>query len=229
MKILLAEDEKELSRALSRILSKNGYIVDAVYNGQDALDYLESPTYDVLILDIMMPIKDGFEVLKTLRANNNTIPIILLTAKSAIDDKVQGLDLGADDYLTKPFASEELIARLRAITRRKKDDRVTNDLIFKDFTLDRTAFEIIGKDLKIPLRNHEFQIIETLIENKDMYLSIERLFEKIWGYDSDTDTSVVWVDISNIRKKLKKCGSKVTIKGKRNLGYRLEVNKWLNY
>lgn len=225
MKILLAEDEKELSRALSRILSKNGYIVDAVYNGQDALDYLESPTYDVLILDIMMPIKDGFEVLKTLRANNNTIPIILLTAKSAIDDKVQGLDLGADDYLTKPFASEELIARLRAITRRKKDDRVTNDLIFKDFTLDRTAFEIIGKDLKIPLRNHEFQIIETLIENKDMYLSIERLFEKIWGYDSDTDTSVVWVDISNIRKKLKKCGSKVTIKGKRNLGYRLEVNK----
>lgn len=225
MKILLAEDEKELSRALSRILSKNGYIVDAVYNGQDALDFLESPTYDVLILDIMMPIKDGFEVLKTLRANNNTIPIILLTAKSAIDDKVQGLDLGADDYLTKPFASEELIARLRAITRRKKDDRVTNDLIFKDFTLDRTAFEIIGKDLKIPLRNHEFQIIETLIENKDMYLSIERLFEKIWGYDSDTDTSVVWVDISNIRKKLKKCGSKVTIKGKRNLGYRLEVNK----
>lgn len=225
MKILLAEDEKELSRALSRILSKNGYIVDAVYNGQDALDYLESPTYDVLILDIMMPIKDGFEVLKTLRANNNTIPIILLTAKSAIDDKVQGLDLGADDYLTKPFASEELIARLRAITRRKKDNRVTNDLIFKDFTLDRTAFEIIGKDLKIPLRNHEFQIIETLIENKDMYLSIERLFEKIWGYDSDTDTSVVWVDISNIRKKLKKCGSKVTIKGKRNLGYRLEVNK----
>lgn len=225
MKILLAEDEKELSRALSRILSKNGYIVDAVYNGQDALDYLESPTYDVLILDIMMPIKDGFEVLKTLRANNNTIPIILLTAKSAIDDKVQGLDLGADDYLTKPFASEELIARLRAITRRKKDNRVTNDLIFKDFTLDRTAFEIIGKDLKIPLRNHEFQIIETLIENKDMYLSIERLFEKIWGYDSDTDTSVVWVDISNIRKKLKKCGSKVTIKGKRNLGYRLEGNK----
>jgi DNA-binding response OmpR family regulator len=225
MKLLLAEDERELSKALCRVLSKNGYLVDAVYNGQEALDYLQSPTYDALILDIMMPVKDGLEVLKELRVQNNKIPVLLLTAKSSLDDKVQGLDLGADDYLTKPFATEELIARIRAVTRRKSEDQVTNNLTYKDLILDRTSFELIGKAGKVTLRNHEFQIIETLITNKDMYFSIDRLFEKIWGYDSDTEAAVVWVDISNIRKKLKKCGSNVTIKGKRNLGYRLEESK----
>lgn len=225
MKLLLAEDERELSKALCRVLSKNGYLVDAVYNGQEALDYLQSPTYDALILDIMMPVKDGLEVLKTLRSQNNKIPILLLTAKSSLDDKVQGLNLGADDYLTKPFATEELIARIRAVTRRKAVNQVTNKLTYKDLILDRTSFELIGKSSKVTLRNHEFQIIETLITNEDMYFSLDRLFEKIWGYDSDTEEAVVWVDISNIRKKLKKCGSNVTIKGKRNLGYRLEECK----
>lgn len=222
MKLLLAEDEKELSKALCRVLNKKGYLVDAVFNGQEVLDFLQSSNYDALILDIMMPIKDGFDVLKTLRAQNNKIPVLILTAKSSLEDKVQGLDLGADDYLTKPFASEELIARIRAVTRRKAENKVTNNLSYKDFTLDRTVFELIGKTAKIPLRNHEFQIIETLMTNKDMYFSIDRLFEKIWGYESDTEAAVVWVDISNIRKKLRRCGSNVTIRGKRNLGYRLE-------
>lgn len=225
MKLLLAEDEKELSKALCRVLGKNGYLVDPVYNGQEALDYLQSPSYDALILDIMMPVKDGFDVLKTLREQNNKIPVIVLTAKSALDDKVQGLNLGADDYLTKPFASEELIARIRAVTRRKTDDSVSNNLKYKDLILDRTTFEVLGKLSKVALRNHEFQILETLMSNEGIYFSIDRLFEKIWGYDSDTESSVVWVDISNIRKKLKKCGSTVTIKGKRNFGYRLEDGK----
>jgi DNA-binding response OmpR family regulator len=225
MKLLLAEDERELSKALCRVLSKNGYLVDPVYNGQEALDYLQSPDYDALILDIMMPVKDGFDVLKTLRDNDNKIPVLVLTAKSSLDDKVQGLNLGADDYLTKPFATEELIARIRAVTRRKSSEMVSNNLTYKDLMLDRTTFELIGKAGKVPLRNHEFQIIETLMSNHDIYFSIDRLFEKIWGYESDTESSVVWVDISNIRKKLKKCGSSVTIKGKRNFGYRLEENK----
>ncbi|MGH4038950.1 MAG: response regulator transcription factor [Sphaerochaeta sp.] len=222
MKLLLAEDERELSKALSRVLEKNGYSVDAVYNGKEALEYLQFPSYDALILDIMMPIQDGITVLKTLRSQNNKIPILLLTAKSTVDDKVQGLNLGADDYLTKPFATEELIARIKAITRRKKADEVTNNLTFKDLTLDRNSFELIGNRAKISLRNHEYQIIETLMTNSEMYFSVDRLFEKVWGYDSDTDISVVWVDISNLRKKLKQSGSNVTIKGKRNLGYRLE-------
>jgi DNA-binding response OmpR family regulator len=225
MKLLLAEDERELSKALCRVLSKNGYLVDPVYNGQEALDYLQSPDYDALILDIMMPVKDGFDVLKTLRDNDNKIPVLVLTAKSSLDDKVQGLNLGADDYLTKPFATEELIARIRAVTRRKSSEMFSNNLNYKDLMLDRTTFELIGKSGKVPLRNHEFQIIETLMSNHDIYFSIDRLFEKIWGYESDTESSVVWVDISNIRKKLKKCGSSVTIKGKRNFGYRLEENK----
>lgn len=225
MKLLIAEDEKDLSKALCKILTQKGYLVDAVYNGQDALDYLQSPTYDALILDIMMPVKNGIEVLKTIREQNNRIPVVLLTAKSALDDKVQGLNSGADDYLTKPFATEELIARIKAITRRKTGDKVNNNLTYKDVILDRTTFELIGKIGKVTLRNHEFQIIETLITNKDMYFSADRLFEKIWGYESETEEAVVWVDISNIRKKLKQCGSHVTIKGKRNLGYRLEESK----
>lgn len=223
MRILLAEDEKELSKALCRILVKNGYLIDAVYNGQDALDYLESPIYDALILDIMMPKKNGIEVLTALRKQNNKIPIIILTAKSSINDKIEGLDLGADDYLTKPFNAEELIARIRAITRRKSNNNITNTIKYKDFILNKSLFEIKGKKDTVALRNHEFQILELLILNDEIYISSNRLFEKIWGYDSDTEESVVWVDISNIRKKLKKCGSNITIKGKRNFGYRLEA------
>jgi len=225
MRLLLAEDEVELSKALCTMLSRNGYSVDAVYNGQEALDYLESPNYDALILDIMMPIKNGIEVLKALRAKGDKIPVLLLTAKSSIDDKVQGLDLGADDYLTKPFATQELIARIRAITRRKVNDKTQNTLSYKDLILDRASFDITGPKAKVPLSNHEFQLLEVLLSNSETYFSLERLFEKIWGFDSDTDSSVIWVEISNLRKKLKETGCVATIKGKRNLGYRLEEIK----
>jgi len=225
MRLLLAEDEIELSKALSTVLTRNSYSVDAVFNGQEALDYLESPDYDALILDIMMPIKDGIEVLKTIRAKGNKIPVLILTAKSSIDDRVLGLDLGADDYLTKPFASEELIARIRAITRRKGKENPQNTIHFENLSLDKATREITGPSSKVQLGNHEFQILETLMTNSGNYFSIERLFEKIWGYDSDTESSVVWVDISNLRKKLKSTECNATIKGKRNLGYRLEKLK----
>jgi len=225
MRLLLAEDEIELSKALSTVLRRNSYSVDAVFNGQEALDYLESPDYDALILDIMMPIKDGIEVLKTIRAKGNKIPVLILTAKSSIDDRVLGLDLGADDYLTKPFATQELIARIRAITRRKGTKNPQNTIQYENLKLDKAIHEIEGPSGKVQLGNHEFQILETLISNSENYFSIERLFEKIWGYDSDTESSVVWVEISNLRKKLKTTCSNVTIKGKRNLGYRLEKLK----
>ncbi|MFA7109429.1 MAG: response regulator transcription factor [Sphaerochaetaceae bacterium] len=225
MRLLLAEDEIELSKALSTVLMRNSYSVDAVFNGQEALDYLESPDYDALILDIMMPIKDGIEVLQTIRAKGNKIPVLILTAKSSIDDRVLGLDLGADDYLTKPFATEELIARIRAITRRKGKESPQNSIRYENLKLDKATHEIEGPSEKIQLGNHEFQILETLMSNSENYFSIERLFEKIWGYDSDTESSVVWVEISNLRKKLKTTDCNATIKGKRNLGYRLEKLK----
>ena len=225
MRLLLAEDEIELSKALSTVLMRNSYSVDAVFNGQEALDYLESPDYDALILDIMMPIKDGIEVLQTIRAEGNKIPVLILTAKSSIDDRVLGLDLGADDYLTKPFATEELIARIRAITRRKGKESPQNSIRYENLKLDKATHEIEGPSEKIQLGNHEFQILETLMSNSENYFSIERLFEKIWGYDSDTESSVVWVEISNLRKKLKTTDCNATIKGKRNLGYRLEKLK----
>jgi len=225
MRLLLAEDEIELSKALSTVLMRNSYSVDAVFNGQEALDYLESPDYDALILDIMMPIKDGIEVLQTIRAKGNKIPVLILTAKSSIDDRVLGLDLGADDYLTKPFATQELIARIRAITRRKGKESPQNSIRYENLKLDKATHEIEGPSEKIQLGNHEFQILETLMSNSENYFSIERLFEKIWGYDSDTESSVVWVEISNLRKKLKTTDCNATIKGKRNLGYRLEKLK----
>lgn len=223
MRLLLAEDEKELSNALVMILKHNNYSVDSVYNGQDALDYLENGDYDGVILDIMMPKIDGITVLQRIRAEGNSVPVLLLTAKSEIDDRVYGLDSGADDYLTKPFAAKELLARIRAMTRRKVE---TTDpvLRFQDITLNRSTFELSSQKAIFRLANREFQMLEMLMVNPGQIIPAERFLEKIWGYDSEAELNVVWVYISYLRKKLAALGGNVQIKVTRNLGYSLEAS-----
>lgn len=220
MRLLLAEDERSLSRALVTILEKNNYTVDAVYNGEDALSFLQTGNYDAAILDIMMPKMDGITALKQLRAQENSVPIIMLTAKAEIDDKVLGLDSGANDYLTKPFDTKELLARIRAMTRSQKasDSRLT----FGNVTLDRATFEISSPAGSFRLANKEFQMMEILMSNTQQLISTERFMEKIWGYDSDTEINVVWVYISYLRKKLAALGADIQIKATRNAGYSLE-------
>lgn len=221
MRLLLAEDEKELSNALVAVLKHNNYSVDAVYNGQDALDYLESGNYDGAILDIMMPKMDGIQVLKAIRSQNNQIPIILLTAKSEIDDRVTGLDCGADDYLTKPFSMKELLARIRAITRRQTDNG-DSLLRFENLILDRSTYQISCGEETIRLSNKEYQMLEMLMTNPGQIISTEQFMSKIWGFDSESEVNVVWVHISYLRKKLLALSANVQIKATRGLGYSLE-------
>ena len=221
MRLLLAEDEEELSEALTAVLRRNNYSVDAVYNGQDALDYAEGQEYDGIILDIMMPKKNGLEVLRTLRAHKNQVPVLLLTAKTQVDDRVEGLDSGADDYLGKPFAMKELLARVRAMTRRQST-LTDNILTLGNVTLNRSTFELSVGDEKIRLANKDFQMMEMLIVNPGQIISTDRFMEKVWGYDSDTEIGVVWVYVSNLRKKLAALGADIEIKAVRNQGYSLE-------
>lgn len=186
MRLLLAEDEKALSKALTAILERNNYSVDAVYDGQSALEYLETDNYDGVILDIMMPKVDGLTVLRKVREKGNLIPILLLTAKSEVDDKVEGLDAGANDYLTKPFHSKELLARIRAITRTQAA-QTTSKLTFGNVTLDQATFELSTAKGSFRLANKEFQMLELMMSNPHQLISSERFLEKIWGYDSDTE------------------------------------------
>ena len=220
MRILFAEDERSLSRAVVHILEKSNYSVDPVYDGEEALDYLETGDYDAAVLDIMMPKMDGITVLKKIREKGNPIPVLMLTAKAEIDDKVLGLDSGANDYLTKPFAAKELLARIRAMTR----SPMTADsrLSFGNITLDRATFELASPTGNFKLANKEFQMMEILMSNPRQLVSTERLMEKIWGYDSDAEINVVWVYISYLRKKLTALNATSQIKAKRNAGYSLE-------
>lgn len=221
MKLLLAEDDRSLSRAVTAILEHSHYTVDAVGDGQEALDYLAAGGYDGVILDIMMPKKDGMEVLRTLRGKGDTTPVLLLTAKSEVDDKVEGLDAGANDYLTKPFAMKELLARIRAMTR-TRTGQATARLQAGNLTLDRADFTLTGPGGRYTLANREFQLMELLMSNPHRLLSTQQLFEKVWGYGSDAELSVVWVYISYLRKKLAALEANVQIKATRNLGYSLE-------
>lgn len=221
MRLLLAEDEIELARALSAIFRHNNYSVDIVYNGNDALDYLSDEIYDGAILDIMMPGIDGLTVLKKIRASGSSVPVLLLTAKSEIDDRVLGLDSGADDYLTKPFATKELLARVRAMTRRK-GETTDSVLTVGNLSLDRATFEMSAPGGTMRLANKEFQILEMLMTNPSQIIPSERFIEKIWGYDSDTELNIVWVYISNIRKKITSIDADVTIRASRNVGYTME-------
>ncbi|MBQ5954731.1 MAG: response regulator transcription factor [Firmicutes bacterium] len=222
MRLLLAEDERILSDALVEVLTHNNYSVDAVYNGQDAIDYLLAGNYDAAILDIMMPKKDGISVLKELRSAGFATPVIMLTAKSQIEDRVEGLDSGADDYLTKPFAMAELLARVRAISRRQPELTGT-DLKFVDLKLDRADYSLSGPDGRVRLANKEFQIMEMLMANSGQVISTERFMERVWGYDSEAEINVVWVNISGLRKKIATLGAHVQIKAARGVGYSLEA------
>lgn len=221
MRLLLAEDEKELSHALVTVLLHNNYSVDAVYNGQDALDYINMGNYDGAILDIMMPKMDGITVLKKVRASGSQIPILMLTAKAEIDDRVLGLDCGADDYLTKPFSMKELLARLRAMTRHQTAAADTT-LSYGNITLDRSTYMLFSKTESLRLASKEFQMLEMLLANPGQVISTEQFMDKIWGYDSDTEQNVVWVYISYLRKKLTVLQASVGIKAVRGLGYTLE-------
>ncbi|MBE6530253.1 MAG: response regulator transcription factor [Ruminococcaceae bacterium] len=220
MRILLAEDERSLSRALVAIFQKNNYSVDAVYNGEDALVYLQSGNYDVAVLDIMMPKMDGITVLKKIRATGSQLPVLMLTAKTEVDDKVLGLDSGANDYLGKPFDTKELLARIRSITR--SQTVADTKLRMGNITLDRATYELSSPTGSFRLANKEFQMMEFLMSNPHHVISAERFMEKIWGYDTEAELNVVWVYISYLRKKLTALGADIQIKASRNVGYSLE-------
>lgn len=223
MRILLAEDEREMSNALVAILKHNNYSIDAVYDGADALDYGLSGNYDVIILDIMMPRLNGLEVLAMLREKGVPTPILMLTAKSQIEDRIKGLDTGADDYLSKPFAMGELLARVRAMTRRKAE--YTPNLIrLGNISLNKESYELSNHETSLRLSNKEFQMLEMLMNNPKRLISTEQFMERIWGYDSEAEINVVWVYISYLRKKLDSLGANIKLKAVRGIGYTLEEN-----
>ena len=222
MRILLAEDEMALSKAIIKIFEKNNFSADAVYDGEEALSYLECGNYDVAVLDIMMPKMDGISVLKKIRADGNQIPVLMLTAKSEIEDRVAGLDAGANDYLPKPFDTRELLARIRSITR---STAVTDSkLTMGNITLDRASFTLSSPSGSFRLAGKEFQMMEYLMANPGHVLGTEMFMEKIWGFDSEAESSVVWVYISYLRKKLTALHADICIRSLRGAGYALEKN-----
>lgn len=222
MKLLYAEDERSLSEAVVDILTYHKYVVDAVYNGNDALDYAMSDEYDGIILDIMMPGTDGIEVLSTLRKRGCKTPILLLTAKTETTDRILGLDAGADDYLPKPFDMGELLARIRAMLRRRDDFHP--DLIrFGDLTLNMQSCTLSCNGTEFVLPKQEYRLMEQLMLHHHIFLSTEDLLIKAWGYNTETDINSVWLYISYLRKRLSAMNSAVEIISKRNIGYRLEV------
>lgn len=222
MKLLYAEDERSLSEAVVDILTYHKYVVDAVYNGEDAFDYAISGNYDGIILDIMMPKRDGIEVLSALRKRGCKTPVLLLTAKTEVEDRIRGLDAGADDYLPKPFDMGELLARIRAMLRRRAEFH-PDILSFGDLTLNMQSGTLRCHEAEFVLPKQEYRLMEQLMVNCNMFLSSEDLLDKAWGYDAETDINSVWLYISYLRKRLVAMDSVVEIVSKRNIGYRLEV------
>lgn len=224
MKLLYAEDERSLSEAVVDILTYHKYIVDAVYTGDDAFDYAIAGDYDGIILDIMMPGRDGIEVLTALRKNGCKTPVLLLTAKTQIDDRIRGLDAGADDYLPKPFDMGELLARVRAMLRRRTEFHP--DLIsFGDLSLNMQSCTLSCRNTEFVLPKQEYRLMEQLMSNHNIFLSSEDLLVKAWGYNTEADINSVWLYISYLRKRLSAMNSSVEIISKRNIGYRLETGK----
>lgn len=221
MKLLYAEDEPGLSEAVVDILTYYKYQVDAVDNGTDAYDYAKAELYDGIILDVMMPGMSGLEVLQKLRQEGCRTPIMLLTAKAEIEDRVVGLDLGADDYLPKPFAMKELLARVRAMLRRR-EEYTPNVLTCGDLALNQQDFTLSSPTDSVVLPKLEYRMMEALMLHQDGYLSTEELLMKVWGYDTEAEPGVVWVYLSYLRKRFTTLQSKVTIQAKRGVGYRLE-------
>ena len=220
MKLLLAEDEPAMAEAVTDILEYHRYQVDAVYDGKEALDYILAGDYDGIIMDIMMPGMTGLQVLTQIRKEGYRTPVLLLTAKSQIEDRIEGLDAGADDYLPKPFAMGELLARIRAMLRRREEYR-PDVREFGDLVLDSGSSELRCGDRKVTLPKVEYMMMEVLMLNHGIYLSSEDLLEKVWGYDTDADVGAVWVYISYLRKRIATVGSGVKITAKRNIGYTL--------
>lgn len=224
MRLLYAEDEISMSEAVTDILTYHKYIVDAVYDGEEALNYARSGQYDGIILDIMMPRLSGLEVLKKLRSEKCRTPVLLLTAKAEIEDQIQGLDLGADDYLPKPFPMNLLLARVRAMLRRREE--FTPDILnCGNIRLNRQSYELAGIGQSFVLPKLEYQLMELLMLNQGIYLSTEELLVRVWGYDTDAELGTVWVYISYLRKRLSALNANVSINAKRNVGYTLEVSE----
>lgn len=222
MRILIAEDEREIGKVLKVLLERNKYGVDWVSNGEDAYDYIMTGNYDGIILDIMMPGKDGVSVLREIRAQGCTVPVLLLTAKTELADRVEGLDAGADDYLPKPFASTELLARVRAMLRRRSS-YLPELLTHGDLTLNCSAFELSANGKTVRLNNKEFQIMELFMRSPHSLFSTEQLMTRIWGWDTDSEINVVWTNIAYLRRKLNELGSLVEIRSVRGAGYVLEA------
>lgn len=221
MRLLIAEDDKDIVKALTALFEHNNYSVDAVYNGNDGYDYAVTGGYDGVILDIMMPGMDGLEVLRALRNAGIRTPVLLLTARGDVEDRVNGLDAGADDYLPKPFAASELLARVRAMLRRKENYQ--DDILeFMGLTLNLSTFELGFQGSDIRLVSREFQMLQLLMQSPGSVVSTDQFMERIWGWDSDVEVSIVWVYVSNLRKKIDKLGAPVSIKAVRGIGYCLE-------
>lgn len=219
LRLLLAEDERELSRALAAVLQHEGYEVDTAYDGEMASEKIENNVYDIIVLDIMMPKKDGMEVLKGLRASGNVTPVLMLTAKSEIENRVDGLDAGADDYLTKPFAMKELLARVRSMVRRK-EEYIPDTLKFGNMVFDKQTLEISSKN-SIRLANKEAELLEYMIVNAGKELETGKIFEHVWKNDEKADAQIVWVYISFLRKKLLSINADSRIEGEKDGNFKL--------
>lgn len=223
MRILVVEDEVRLASTLKDLLEMNGYAADVCHDGESGLDNALSGIYDVMILDVMLPRLDGFAVLRRLRASGNATPVLMLTARSEVTDRIEGLDCGADYYLTKPFEPRELLACIRALTRRQPELRNTDRLEYGDLTLDKSAFTLSCGSRNVRLSRKEFDMMELLMLNRNVVLTKESLLVKIWGYESDAEDNNVEVYISFLRKKLDHLHSRVKIRTIRMVGYLLEL------
>ena len=222
MRVLIVEDEVRLAEALGEIMKGQRYSVDIVNDGEDGLDYAMSDIYDVIVMDVMLPKMNGFDIVRKMREEKNQTPVIMLTAKDDTADKIKGLDCGADDYLTKPFVPGELLARIRAISRRQ-GEVVLDELKFEDLTLSLSNYAVACGDNSINLGPKEFDILKLLMSNPNIIVPKEDLLIKVWGIESDAEDNNVEVYISFLRKKLSHINSKVAITTVRKIGYRLEV------
>lgn len=221
MRLLIAEDELDLAEALTVFFQKNHFSVDAVNDGADAYEYAVSGEYDAIILDVMMPKMNGIDVLRRLRAEGIKTPVMMLTAKGMKDDRITGFNAGADDYLPKPFEPDELICRVRAMLRRSDNYR-PSALEFGDVTLDPSTGLLACSGRSVRLSGREYQVMELFMRSPNVVFSADKIMERVWGWDSDAEINVIWVHISNLRKKLRSIGSKITIRAVRGLGYALE-------
>ena len=224
MRILVVEDEKDLNNIITKHLKKNNFSVDSVFNGEEALEYLEYGTYDLIVLDIMLPKLNGYEVVKKLRENKNEIAVLMLTARDSIDDKIKGLDLGADDYLIKPFDFGELLARIRALVRRKYGN-TSNTIEIDDLCIDIAKKTVVRAGKNIELTGKEYEVLEYLIQNKGHVLSRDKIRDSVWDYGYEGESNIIDVLIKNIRKKIDVGNSKPLIHTKRGLGYVLKEDE----